>query len=187
MQQKSTIILGIDPGTVVIGYGLIEITGTKITLVELDILKPGKVDDPYKKLQLIYNTVSGLIIKYKPDVFAIEAPFFGKNVQSMLKLGRAQGVAIAAAMRHGLEVTEYSPKKIKQSVTGNGNASKEQVLKMLQRLLSFKDDPRYFDASDALAVAVCHHFQNNTLLSSTGSKAKGWEDFLKKNPERLKK
>ena len=152
----------------------------------MDILKPGKVDDPYRKLQLIYNTVSGLIIKYKPDVFAIEAPFFGKNVQSMLKLGRAQGVAIAAAMGHGLEVTEYSPKKVKQSVTGNGNASKEQVLKMLQRLLNFKDDPRYFDASDALAVAVCHYFQENTILSSIGGKSNGWDDFLKKNPSRLK-
>src|SRR5690349_11419747 len=109
----------------------------------MDILKPGKIEDPYRKLELIYNTVSGLIIKYKPDVFAIEAPFFGKNVQSMLKLGRAQGVAIAAAMRHGLEVTEYSPKKVKQSVTGNGNASKEQVMKMLKMLLSFEDHPKY--------------------------------------------
>lgn len=187
MQKKSKIILGIDPGTVVMGYGLVEITGSTIRLLEMDILKPGKVDDPYRKLQLIYNTVSGLIIKYKPDVFAIEAPFFGKNVQSMLKLGRAQGVAIAAAMRHGLDVTEYSPKKIKQSVTGNGNASKEQVLKMLQRLLNFKEDPKFFDASDALAVAVCHYFQENSVLSSGSSKVNGWDDFLKKNPTRLKK
>ena len=187
MQKKSTIILGIDPGTVVMGYGLIQITGSNIKLVDMDILKPGKVDDPYKKLQLIYNTVSGLIIKYKPDVFAIEAPFFGKNVQSMLKLGRAQGVAIAAAMRHGLEVTEYAPKKIKQSITGNGNASKEQVLKMLQRLLNFKEDPKYFDASDALAVAVCHYFQENAVLANGAKKVNGWDDFLKKNPARLKK
>ena len=187
LQKKSTIILGIDPGTVVMGYGLIQVTGSTLKLVEMDVLKPGKVDDPYKKLQLIYNTVSGLIIKYKPDVFAIEAPFFGKNVQSMLKLGRAQGVAIAAAMRHGLDVTEYAPKKIKQSITGNGNASKEQVLKMLQRLLHFKEDPTYFDASDALAVAVCHYFQENTVLASTGKKISGWDDFLKKNPTRLKK
>ena len=187
MHTKSTIILGIDPGTVVMGYGLIEVTGSKLKLLELDILKPGKVDDPYKKLQLIYNTVSGLIIKYKPNVFAIEAPFFGKNVQSMLKLGRAQGVAIAAAMRHGLEVTEYSPKKVKQSVTGNGNASKEQVLKMLQTMLNFKDDPKYFDASDALAVAVCHHLQSNSVLKTSGPKAKGWEDFINKNPGRIQK
>jgi crossover junction endodeoxyribonuclease RuvC len=187
LQKKSTIILGIDPGTVVMGYGLIQVTGSTLQLVEMDILKPGKVDDPYRKLQLIYNTVSGLIIKYKPDVFAIEAPFFGKNVQSMLKLGRAQGVAIAAAMRHGIDVTEYAPKKIKQSITGNGNASKEQVLKMLQRLLNFKENPKYFDASDALAVAVCHYFQENTLLASAGKKVNGWDDFLKKNPARLKK
>ena len=168
------------------GYGLIKITGNTIKLVEMGVLKPGKVDDPYKKLQLIYNTVSGIIIKYKPDVFAIEAPFFGKNVQSMLKLGRAQGVAIAAAMRHGLDVTEYSPKKVKQSITGNGNANKEQVLKMLQRLLQFADDPTYLDASDALAVAVCHYFQEKTIVGAGPGKAKGWEDFLKKNPERIK-
>lgn len=187
MQKKSKIILGIDPGTVVMGYGLLEINGSDINLLEMDILRPGKIVDPYRKLQLIYNTVSGLIIRYKPDVFAIEAPFFGKNVQSMLKLGRAQGVAIAAAMRHGLDVTEYSPKKIKQSITGNGNASKEQVLKMLQRLLNFKGDPKFFDASDALAVAVCHHFQENSRLVSPGTKVNGWDDFLKKNPARLKK
>ena len=187
MKKNSKIILGIDPGTVVMGYGLIEISGSTIKLIEMNILKPGKLDDPYKKLELIYNTVSDLISQFKPAVFAIEAPFFGKNVQSMLKLGRAQGVAIAAAMRHGLEVTEYAPKKIKQSITGNGNASKEQVLKMLQRLLNFKDDPAYFDASDALAVAVCHYFQENSVLSKSGSKVNGWEDFLKNNPSRLKK
>jgi crossover junction endodeoxyribonuclease RuvC len=167
------------------GYGLIKTTGQQMQLIELDILRPGKTDDPYKKLQLIYNTVSGLIIKYKPTVFAIEAPFFGKNVQSMLKLGRAQGVAIAAAMRHGLDVTEYSPKKVKQSVTGNGNASKEQVLKMLQQLLQFKDNPKYLDASDALAVAVCHHFQGRLAVPGH-AKAKGWEDFIRQNPGRLK-
>jgi crossover junction endodeoxyribonuclease RuvC len=167
------------------GYGIIKTTGQQMQLVELDVLRPGKSDDPYKKLQLIYNTVSGLIVKYKPTVFAIEAPFFGKNVQSMLKLGRAQGVCIAAAMRHGLTVTEYSPKKIKQSVTGNGNASKEQVLKMLQHLLQFKDQPQYLDASDALAVAVCHHFQGRISVS-TKAKAKDWDDFIRQNPGRLK-
>lgn len=187
MKHKTTVILGIDPGTVVMGYGLVEVNGQKLRLVEMGVLKPGKVEDPYKKLQLIYNTVSGLITKYKPDVFAIEAPFFGKNVQSMLKLGRAQGVAIAAAMHHGLDVTEYSPKKIKQSITGNGNAGKEQVLKMLQRILGFEDAPQYLDASDALAVAVCHHFQDNSSQKIIGKKSNGWEDFLKKNPGRLKK
>ena len=167
-KKTSKIILGIDPGTIVMGYGLIEVKGNVITLLEMDVLKPGKVTDSYKKLQLIYNTVSGLIIKYKPDVFAIEAPFFGKNVQSMLKLGRAQGVAIAAAMRHGLDVTEYSPKKIKQSITGNGNADKEQVLKMLQRLLQFSDAPKYFDASDALAVAPGTRFVGCPARGSRG-------------------
>ncbi len=187
LQKTSKIILGIDPGTVVMGYGLIEVTGNKMKLIDMDILKPGKVNDSYKKLQLIYNTVSGLIIKYKPDVFAIEAPFFGKNVQSMLKLGRAQGVAIAAAMRHGLDVTEYSPKKIKQSITGNGNASKEQVMKMLQRILNFTDEPKYLDASDALAVAVCHYFQENVTAGAgaAAKKSKGWDDFLKNNPQRV--
>ena len=187
MQKPSKIILGIDPGTIVMGYGLITVTGNSISLLELGVLKPGKVEDGYKKLQLIFNTVSGLITKYQPDAFAIEAPFFGKNVQSMLKLGRAQGVAIAAAMRHGLEVVEYSPKKVKQSVTGNGNADKEQVMKMLQSILSFKESPKHFDATDALAVAVCHHYQSNSPLSKAGKGLKGWEDFLKQNPGRLKK
>lgn len=187
MQKPSKIILGIDPGTIVMGYGLITVTGNTITLLELGVLKPGKVEDGYKKLQLIFNTVSGLITKYQPTDFAIEAPFFGKNVQSMLKLGRAQGVAIAAAMRHGLEVVEYSPKKVKQSVTGNGNADKEQVMKMLQTLLSFKESPKYYDATDALAVAVCHHYQSSSILGKVGKKSlKGWDEFIKKNPGRVK-
>ena len=167
MQKRSSIILGIDPGTLIMGYGLVKVTGTKLELLEMGVLQPGKVKDSYKKLQLIFNTVSGLITKYQPTAFAIEAPFFGKNVQSMLKLGRAQGVAIAAAMRHGLEVTEYSPKKVKQSVTGNGNASKEQVQKMLQHILCFTETPKHFDATDALAVAVCHQFQQNLPVTTT--------------------
>lgn len=188
MQKKTSVILGIDPGTIVMGYGLIIVENKKASLLEMGILQPGKVKDHYQKLQLIFNTVSGLITKYQPDSFAIEAPFFGKNVQSMLKLGRAQGVAIAAAMRHGMEVTEYSPKKVKQSVTGNGNASKEQVMKMLEQILSFKDNHPKFDATDALAVAMCHHLQMGSILSTgTAGKAKGWEDFIKNNPERLKK
>lgn len=185
MQKPSKIILGIDPGTLVMGYGLIIIKDHKLSLLDLGVLKPGKVKDSYKKLQLIFNTVSGLITKYQPTDFAIEAPFFGKNVQSMLKLGRAQGVAIAAAMRHGLEVTEYSPKKVKQSITGNGNADKEQVMKMLQTLLSFKENPKHYDASDALAVALCHHFQTCSPLNKLTKGEKGWEDFIKKNPGRV--
>lgn len=187
MQKPSKIILGIDPGTIVMGYGLITVQGHQVSLLEMGVLKPGKVKDGYKKLQLIFNTVSGLITKYQPTDFAIEAPFFGKNVQSMLKLGRAQGVAIAAAMRHGLVVTEYSPKKVKQSITGNGNAGKEQVMKMLQTILSFKESPKYFDATDALAVALCHHFQCSSPLGKATKALKGWDDFIKQNPGRVVK
>ncbi|MGQ0737722.1 MAG: crossover junction endodeoxyribonuclease RuvC [Bacteroidota bacterium] len=179
--------MGIDPGTIVMGYGLIRITGNKVSLLELGVLKPGNIKDSYKKLQLIFNTVSGLITKYQPTDFAIEAPFFGKNVQSMLKLGRAQGVAIAAAMRHGLEVTEYSPKKVKQSITGNGNADKEQVMKMLQTVLSFKANPKQLDATDALAVALCHYYQCNSPVGKIGKGVKGWVEFIKKNPGRIMK
>ena len=185
MQKNVKIILGIDPGTVVMGYGLLKVEGKSISLLDLGVLKPGNIKDHYKRLQLIFNTVSGLITQYKPSDFAIEAPFFGKNVQSMLKLGRAQGVAIAAAMRHGLDVTEYSPKKVKQAVTGNGNASKEQVLKMLQRILSFSENPKYFDATDALAVALCHHYETSGSLLKTAKGLEGWEDFIAKNPERI--
>ena len=187
MQKPSKIILGIDPGTIVMGYGLIIVKDNKVTLLELGVLKPGKIKDGYKKLQLIFNTVSGLITKYQPTDFAIEAPFFGKNVQSMLKLGRAQGVAIAAAMRHGLEVTEYSPKKVKQSITGNGNADKVQVMKMLQTLLSFKENLKHYDATDALAVAMCHHFQSSSITGKSANGLKGWDDFIKKNPGRVNK
>jgi len=186
VQKKPTIILGIDPGTIIMGYGLVSVHGNTMTLLEMGVLHPGKQKDSYKRLQLIFNTVSGLITKYQPDSFAIEAPFFGKNVQSMLKLGRAQGVAIAAAMRHGLDVTEYSPKKIKQSITGNGNAAKEQVMKMLQQILFFKDDPKHYDATDALAVAVCHHFQQRVPLN-TDKKVDSWESFIARNPNRVKK
>jgi crossover junction endodeoxyribonuclease RuvC len=187
LQTSSKIILGIDPGTVVMGYGLIKITGQQLQLVDMDVLKLAKYKDVYERLQLIHEKVNSIIEQYHPTDFAIEAPFFGKNVQSMLKLGRAQGVAIAAAMSAGLSVTEYSPKKVKQSVTGNGNADKEQVWKMLQHSLDFKAKPKYFDATDAVAVALCHHFQTSRAVSVVGTKAKGWEDFIKKNPDRLKK
>jgi crossover junction endodeoxyribonuclease RuvC len=183
--KPDKIILGIDPGTLLMGYGIIHVTNNNASLLELGVLKPGRVKDNYKKLQLIFNTVSGLIIKYQPTHFAIEAPFFGKNVQSMLKLGRAQGVAIAAAMRHGLDVTEYSPKKVKQSITGNGNAGKEQVMKMLQTLLSFKESPKHLDATDALAVALCHHYQMKSPIPVGSKRVNGWSDFIKQNPRRI--
>lgn len=189
-KTKPSIILGIDPGTIIMGYGLLKVEGSTVTLLDMGVLQPGKIKDTYKKLQLIFDTVSGLITQYKPDTFAIEAPFFGKNVQSMLKLGRAQGVAIAAAMRHGIEVTEYSPKKVKQSVTGNGNAGKEQVMKMLHHILQFKENPKHYDATDALAVALCHYLQQNSPITKTKTvtkKAKGWEAFVAQNPQRVKK
>lgn len=170
------------------GYGLIEINGSHIHLLEMNVLKLSAKNDAYEKLEKIHSKVQQLITLYKPTHFAIEAPFFGKNVQSMLKLGRAQGVAIAAAIQAGLSVNEYSPKKIKQSITGNGNAGKEQVLKMLQHLLKFEDGPAYMDASDALAVAVCHHYQQNLLIPGKTIKntVKGWKEFLEKNPARVK-
>lgn len=184
MANKSKIILGIDPGTLVMGYGLILIEGKKASLLEMDVLKLSKFKDHYERLQLIHCRVQELIQQHKPTGFAIEAPFFGKNVQSMLKLGRAQGVAIAAAIQGGLTVTEYSPKKVKQSVTGNGNADKEQVWLMLQRILRIAERPDYLDATDALAVAVCHFYQESSPLAGV-SKAKGWEQFLQRHPERI--
>jgi crossover junction endodeoxyribonuclease RuvC len=179
LHKNSKIILGIDPGTLVMGFGIIEVSSSGVALII-----PKK--DAYERLQIIHQKVCELLAQYSPHEFAIEAPFFGKNVQSMLKLGRAQGVAIAAAMQAGIPVTEYSPRKIKQSITGNGNADKLQVLKMLQRILSFDENPKYFDATDALAVAVCHHFQGNSLLENSSKKLTGWKDFLVKNPERVK-
>ena len=140
--------------------------------------------DAYQRLELIYFTVQQLILKFKPDDFAIEAPFYGKNVQSMLKLGRAQGVAIAAAMQSGIPVTEYAPRKIKQSITGNGNAGKEQVWKMLSQILDIRVEPDHFDASDALAVALCHHFQFCSPFSAD-KKINGWSEFIAKNPKRV--
>jgi crossover junction endodeoxyribonuclease RuvC len=185
--KKENIILGIDPGTVIMGYGLIAVKDNAIRLIEMGVLKMTSKEDGYDRLRKIYAKVDGLIVKHRPHTFAIEAPFFGKNVQSMLKLGRAQGVAIAAAMHHGVDVTEYSPKKVKQSITGNGNANKDQVMKMLERIVEIKEAATYFDATDALAVAICHHFQQTSPLAGTATKkAKGWDDFIAKNPGRVK-
>jgi crossover junction endodeoxyribonuclease RuvC len=187
LQTTSKIILGIDPGTVIMGYGLISISGPNVHLIEMDVLKLSGKKDIYERLELIHATVCRLVSTHRPHLFAIEAPFFGKNVQSMLKLGRAQGVAIAAAMQSGIPVTEYSPKKIKQSITGNGNADKQQVWKMLQHILQLQEtDMKYMDASDALAVALCHHFQTNSPVKTAGRTLKGWDDFIAKNPGRVK-
>jgi crossover junction endodeoxyribonuclease RuvC len=198
MNPSTKIILGIDPGSIIMGYGIIKCTGNIVKLVDMDVLKPGLQKDIYKRLHLIHTTVAGVIKKYKPTDFAIEAPFFGKNVQSMLKLGRAQGVAIAAAMQAGLDVTEYSPKKVKQAVTGNGNASKEQVWTMLKTILQITEEPKYYDATDALGVALCHYFSNRQLiadiavkqtkhlLKANTNKKMSWETFANQNPNRVK-
>jgi crossover junction endodeoxyribonuclease RuvC len=174
------IVLGIDPGTNIMGYGLIHIKGTKMELIIMGVLRLEKIDDHALKLQRIYDRVVSLIDEYKPDEMAIEAPFFGKNVQSMLKLGRAQGVAIAGALSKNLPIKEYSPKKIKQSITGSGNASKEQVAAMLKTLLNFKETPEFLDATDGLAAAVCHHFQRKP--SGDKKAYTGWKAFLAENP-----
>jgi crossover junction endodeoxyribonuclease RuvC len=169
------------------GYGIISVRGNTLRLLDMDSIRLGARKDAYERLQLIHHTVCRLINAHRPHLFAIEAPFFGKNVQSMLKLGRAQGVAIAAAMQSGIPVTEYSPRKIKQSITGNGNADKQQVWKMLQQLLSLTEAaPTHYDASDALAVAVCHHFQTGVLISeATTPRLKSWEAFIAQNPGRV--
>ncbi len=167
------------------GYGLIHLHGREMKLINLDVIKLGKLGDHTVRLQKIFEEVTSIIKEYKPDELALEAPFFGKNVQSMLKLGRAQGVAMAAGLNFNIPIFEYSPKKVKQSVTGNGNASKEQVSAMLLQLLNIKKAPDYFDATDALAVAVCHHFQS-TALTKNKKSYKNWSTFLSDNPDRLK-
>jgi len=176
------IILGIDPGTVIMGYGLLHLSGREMKLIKLDVVKLQSLGDHTMRLQKIFETVTALVKEHRPDELAIEAPFFGKNVQSMLKLGRAQGVAMAAGLNFNIPIFEYSPKKIKQSITGNGNASKEQVAAMLEQLLKV-GKPDYFDATDALAVAVCHHFQSNNP-GTTKKSFKNWNSFLSANPER---
>lgn len=143
--------------------------------------------DPYERLYKIHDKILTLIRLHRPVTFAIEAPFFGKNVQSMLKLGRAQGVAIAAALQSGLPACEYSPRKVKKAITGNGNASKEQVSQMLQRMLDFVDPGRNFDATDAVAVAVCHHFQQQSGRLTTSDRSEDWKAFIKKHPEKVVK
>jgi crossover junction endodeoxyribonuclease RuvC len=180
------IILGIDPGTNVMGYGLISIKNKKISLIAMGVLKLNKIDSHALRLKKIFDKTLAIIDEYHPDDLSIEAPFFGKNVQSMLKLGRAQGVAIAAALHREVPICEYSPKKIKQSVTGNGNASKEQVWAMVKSLLKIEENPEYLDASDGLAAAMCHYFQGGgSDKNQVGSKSySGWGAFVAANPKR---
>ena len=176
------IILGVDPGTNIMGYGLILINGRGFRLLQYGVIHLSKYTNHELKLKKIFERVIGLIDEYNPDEMALEAPFFGKNVQSMLKLGRAQGVAMAAALAREVAITEYSPKRVKQSVTGNGNASKEQVAAMLKKLLNFNETPKLLDATDALAVAVCHHFQKGSPKMTS----KSWKSFIAENPNRVK-
>ena len=182
--KKEKIILGIDPGTQIMGYGLIKVTGKEMQLITFGEIILTKYETHPLKLKKIFERTLGIIDEYHPDELAIEAPFFGKNVQSMLKLGRAQGVAMAAGLYREVPITEYLPKKIKQSVTGNGNASKEQVASMLQSLLKIKSLPKRLDATDGLAAAVCHFFQGDS--GSKGKSYTGWESFVSKNPKRIK-
>jgi len=176
------IILGIDPGTTVMGYGVIIIKEKQLELLTMGVLKLHLFSEHEDKLKRIFERTVALIEEYHPDELAIEAPFFGKNVQSMLKLGRAQGVAMAAALSRTVPIFEYSPRKIKQSITGRGNASKEQVALMLQNILKFTQTPEYLDATDGLAAAVCHYFQNNP--GKQGKQFTGWKAFLSENPDR---
>lgn len=183
--SKDKIILGIDPGTTIMGFGLIKVVNKKMEFIQLNELNLKKYDDHYLKLKLIFERTIELIDSHHPDEIAIEAPFFGKNVQSMLKLGRAQGVAMAAGLSREVPITEYSPKKIKMAITGNGNASKEQVAKMLQSLLSLKSLPKNLDATDGLAAAVCHFYNAGRI--TVGKSYTGWSAFVKQNEDRVKK
>ena len=182
--KKERIILGIDPGTSVTGYGIIIAKGSKLEMITMGIMELSKFGDPYIKLQKIFERTLSLIDEYHPDEFAVEAPFFGKNVQSMLKLGRAQGVAIAAALYRQLPIFEYAPRKIKLAITGRGDASKEQVAVFLQNQLNIKEIPKKLDATDGLAAAVCHFYQSRTGLGEKSYNS--WKDFINKNPGRLR-
>ena len=186
VRQYERVILGIDPGTNVMGYGILGINGNNPSVVAMGVLQLNKFESHYMRLHRIYTRVLSLCDQYLPDELAIEAPFFGKNVQSMLKLGRAQGVAMAAALSRDVPIAEYEPRKIKQGITGNGAASKEQVQEMLRRILNIPAEnmPDKLDATDALAAALCHFYESSKpVFAKSGS----WEDFIKKNPDKIKK
>lgn len=190
--KNSQRILGIDPGTNILGFSVIEIQGKSIKLIEMSVLKLGKIDDMSKRMKVLFDTISNVIDKYQPEILSIEAPFFGKNVQSMLKLGRAQGLCIAAALSKDIPFYEYSPRKIKQSITGNGASSEEQVALMLQRIIEFETMPKDLDATDALAAAVCHSYQKELEIETEDNKkiktkkSSSWSSFVINNPEKIK-
>ena len=182
--QKDKIIIGIDPGTTVMGYGVIHIKGSKVKVLQYGVIHLSKYKNHELKLKKIFERVSTLVKEFMPDEMALEAPFFGKNVQSMLKLGRAQGVAMTAALMCDVPIFEYAPKKIKKSVTGSGNASKEQVAHMLKSILKLEEIPDLLDATDALGAALCHYYQSKVQITS--SKAKGWKAFVEQNKDKLR-
>lgn len=186
LRQYDKIIIGIDPGTNVMGYGILGVKGKNAEMIALGVLKLNKFESHYLRLDRIYKKVLSLTEQYLPDEMAIEAPFFGKNVQSMLKLGRAQGVAMAAALAREVPITEYEPRKIKMAITGNGGASKEQVQEMLRRILNIpqQDLGPYLDATDALAAALCHFYESQRPQVEKGCRS--WKDFIAKNPDKVK-
>ena len=185
--EGERIILGIDPGTQLLGFGIIHSSGKKAEYVDMGVLDLRKEKDAYSKLQAIYDCISEVCKSYHPTELAIESPFYGKNAQVVLKLGRAQGAAIIAAREYGVQaVTEYAPRKAKEAIVGNGAASKEQVQLMLEKTLGVRLESRHLDATDALAIALCHHFQLSQPLASVKGKA-GWEQFVKDHPDRIQK
>lgn len=188
-KDSEKIIIGVDPGTQVMGYGVISIKNAQIELVQYGVIKLNKYTTHQLKLKKIFERITQLVDEYLPDEMAIEDPFYGKNAQSMLKLGRAQGVAMAAALARDVPIVEYSPKKVKQSVTGNGNATKEQVAYMLENILKMELSREFLDATDGIAIAICHHYHANSPASSTATKKDkkgGWGAFVSENPDRMK-
>jgi len=180
---KERIILGIDPGTNIMGYGVIKIENKNIEMVQMGVIHLSKLNSHALKLKKIFERTVNLVDQYKPDEVSLESPFFGKNVQSMLKLGRAQGVAMAAALYRDIPIFEYTPKKIKKSITGNGNASKNQVAAMLESLFKIQEMPKHLDATDGLAAATCHYFQART--TSKTNQYSGWKSYIKNNPDKI--
>ncbi len=185
LAEWDRIIIGIDPGTNVMGYGILGVKGSKPAMIAMGVIKLNKFDSHYLRLGHIFNRVTGIIEQYLPDEMAIEAPFFGKNVQSMLKLGRAQGVAMAAAISHDISITEYEPRKIKMAITGNGAAAKEQVQDMLRRILNIPAENLLpeLDATDALGAALCHFYESGKPEIARGPRS--WKEFIAKNPDRV--
>ena len=183
---KEKTILGIDPGTNILGFGIVRVDAKGPHYVNMGVFDLRKIKDPFEKLANIFAGVNELIEEYKPDELAVESPFYGKNAQVVLKLGRAQGAAITAAIMHGMTVTEYAPRKAKIAICGNGAASKEQVAVMIQKTLKVELDSKYLDATDALAIALCHHYQTSSPLAAIGGKS-DWKKFLEDNPDRIKK